>query len=135
MAHPCHRGKLNRGKQVVFIGGNAQILQHYLHEHGKLARALETNLITFNYRGCGLSEGCPRVANDLVVDGAAVLDHLVSIKGVDPSNILIFGMSLGAAVGAYVRTLPRFQGGPICCDRSFCDVRTGFSPALLVVAQ
>lgn len=116
---------------VVFMNGNAMLVEHSLSQHQTLANALGLNLISYNYRGCGLSQGCPRVASDLVNDGAAVLDHLVAM-GVPSSEILVFGMSLGGAIGAYVRALPRFQDGPIVLERSFCDV---FDAALTIGTQ
>lgn len=116
---------------VVFMNGNAMLLEHSLDGHQKLAKALGVNFISYNYRGCGLSEGCPRVAADLVNDGAAVLDHLMAM-GVPSSEILVFGMSLGGAIGASVRALPRFQNGPIVMERSFCDV---FDVALKIGTQ
>ena len=51
---------------VVFMNGNAMLVEHSLSQHQTLANALGLNLISYNYRGCGLSQGCPRVASDLV---------------------------------------------------------------------
>ena len=48
------------------MNGNAMLVEHSLSQHQTLANALGLNLISYNYRGCGLSQGCPRVASDLV---------------------------------------------------------------------
>eukprot|EP00040_Diaphanoeca_grandis_P006684 m.38317 g.38317 ORF g.38317 m.38317 type:complete len:436 (+) comp17886_c0_seq1:211-1518(+) len=112
----------DRDRWIVFFNGNAMLIEHNASELQILAHKLGANIVAFNYRGVGCSEGCPRNASDLVDDGTAVMDYLVQERSVDPSRILIMGISLGGCVGACVRAIPRFQHGPILVDRSFCDV-------------
>lgn len=66
--------------------------------------SLNANVLTFNYRGVGKSHSCPHTAEDLIADGEAAMNYLLS-SGVKSKNVLIHGHSLGGAVGAYLRRL------------------------------
>ena len=55
------------------------------------------NVLLFDYHGYGDSTGTPSEAG-LSVDARAARGHLLRTPGVDPSKIVYFGESLGAAV-------------------------------------
>lgn len=57
------------------------------------------SVFIYDYRGYGKSEGLPSVRG-IVEDGVAAFDHLVNGKGFRPSQIVIYGESLGTAVTA-----------------------------------
>lgn len=64
---------------------------------------LETGASVFFYepRGYGVSGGKPSIAN-LLVDGETAFDHLVRKLEVDPSKIVVYGVSLGCGVATHV---------------------------------
>ena len=59
--------------------------------------ALGLNLLAFDYRGYGESEGAPSEAG-LYRDADAAYRYLRDTLGVPPDRIVIFGHSLGSAV-------------------------------------
>ncbi|KAL6656937.1 hypothetical protein ACP70R_004717 [Stipagrostis hirtigluma subsp. patula] len=60
---------------------------------------LQCNVFMLSYRGYGESEGSPS-QKGIIHDAQAALDHLVQRKDIDTSRIVVFGRSLGGAVGA-----------------------------------
>lgn len=59
------------------------------------------NLLTFDYRGYGTSEGSVTRAGT-VLDGHAALDYVLSRADVDPKRVYVIGQSLGGAVATVV---------------------------------
>lgn len=64
-----------------------------------MMQRLQCNVFMLSYRGYGESEGYPSQSG-ITKDAQAALDHLVERKDIDTSRIVIFGRSLGGAVGA-----------------------------------
>lgn len=56
-----------------------------------------THVLTFDYRGYGLSTGHPSEPG-LITDALAVVDWALHTAGIPPERIVIFGQSLGSAV-------------------------------------
>lgn len=56
-----------------------------------------THVLTFDYRGYGLSSGQPSEPG-LITDALAVADWALHTAGIPPERIVIFGQSLGSAV-------------------------------------
>jgi len=83
------------------------------------ASLVGVNLLLFNYRGVGNSQGQTTCAADLIRDGQAAMHHLLD-KGVDAKYILIHGHSLGGGVGAHIRA--QYPEGPLIHDRSFSSL-------------
>ena len=85
----------------------------YCHENaGNNSYGLETvrfflelgaNVLAFDYRGYGHSDGRPSEQN-VYEDAQAVWHWLVAVKQVAPNNIFIFGRSLGGAVAVDLAT-------------------------------
>jgi fermentation-respiration switch protein FrsA (DUF1100 family) len=83
-------------------------------------------VLTFNFRGAGLSEGNFDIlgwARDL--EGA--LDHLIHRPEVDPSRIFLLGFSGGAAVSIYVTAQRKEIAALVSCasPADFQDLITG----------
>jgi len=76
-------------------GGNISDAGRPFHYAG--LRALGLNLLAFDYRGYGESEGAPSEAG-LYRDARAAYRYLRDSLGVPPERIFIFGHSLGSAV-------------------------------------
>ncbi|KAK6087139.1 abhydrolase domain-containing protein [Seiridium cupressi] len=55
------------------------------------------HMLTFDYRGFGLSEGMP-TEEGLITDAESVFDWAVDVAGIPPERIVIFGHSMGSGV-------------------------------------
>lgn len=88
----------NSRRALLFCHGNggnmAWRLQYYTLFHD-----LGFNLLTFDYRGYGRSEGSPSEENTYE-DARAAWKYLVEDKGFSPEDTVIYGRSLGGGVAA-----------------------------------
>ncbi len=86
---------------IIFFHGNTGNIRDVdwvgqrLHERG-------FNVLLFDYRGYGASEGDAENETGLYADGDAALDFVIKEKGVTPKNIVLYGQSLGTTVVADV---------------------------------
>jgi uncharacterized protein len=86
------------GYWLLICHGNAGNLSEFGRPaHYAGLRALGLNLLAFDYRGYGESEGAPSEAG-LYKDADAAYRYLREELGVAPGKIVIFGHSLGSAV-------------------------------------
>jgi uncharacterized protein len=87
-----------RGSTVLVLPGNAGSRG----DRVPLARALSAegfDVLLLDYRGYGGNPGLP-TEEGLAADARAAHRHLVDERGVDPTRLVLFGESLGAAVAA-----------------------------------
>lgn len=93
---------------LVISHGNAGNLSHrYL-----LLRSLQKhryNVLMYDYRGYGRSEGTPS-EEGIYTDGRAALDYVRALPGVDSSRMFLWGTSLGGAVAVEVATRQAVAG-------------------------
>jgi len=85
---------------VIFCHGNAGNISHRL-ETVRLLNHLGLDLLIFDYRGYGESDGVPTEAG-LYMDGTAAWRYLTETRQIDPEDITIFGKSLGGAVATWL---------------------------------
>jgi fermentation-respiration switch protein FrsA (DUF1100 family) len=85
---------------VLFCHGNAGNISHRM-ESIKIFLGLQLNVFIFDYRGYGRSSGSVS-EKGTYRDVEAAWDYLVSERGITPSEIIIFGRSLGGAIAAWV---------------------------------
>jgi hypothetical protein len=86
------------GRWLLICHGNAGNLSEFdrpMHYAG--LRRLGLNLLAFDYRGYGESEGSPSEAG-LYRDAQAAYRYLGEKQGATPDRIIVFGHSLGSAV-------------------------------------
>ena len=83
---------------VLFSHGNAGNIGHRL-DSVRLFNGLGLNVLIYDYRGFGNSEGKTTEAGTYL-DGQAAWAWLTWEKQVDPGQIILFGRSLGAAIAA-----------------------------------
>jgi fermentation-respiration switch protein FrsA (DUF1100 family) len=81
---------------VLFCHGNAGNISHRL-ETADFILSLGADILLFDYRGYGQSDGSPSEAN-VYSDAEACYNWLLEQKGVKPEDIVLFGRSLGGAV-------------------------------------
>ena len=70
------------------------------------------HVLTFDYRGFGRSTGVPS-EKGLVLDARAVVEWAMSVAGIPPSRIILFGQSLGTAVNVAVSEQFALQNPPV----------------------
>ena len=85
---------------LIISHGNAGNLSHRL-EIIRILYQTGFNIFMYDYRGYGRSGGEPS-EDGLYRDGRAAFDHAVTIPGVDPKRIILWGTSLGGAVAVDV---------------------------------
>ncbi|MGK2927816.1 MAG: alpha/beta hydrolase [Lysobacterales bacterium] len=85
---------------LLFFHGNAGNISHRL-ESIALFNRLELDVLIVDYRGYGRSTGKPTEAGTYR-DARAAWDYLVGERGIGPGRIVVFGRSLGGAIGAWL---------------------------------
>ena len=85
---------------ILFCHGNAGNISHRLESMCVFYR-LGMSTFIFDYRGYGQSEGKPG-EQGTYLDAEAAWQYLVQKQQVAPSEIIVFGRSLGGAVGAWL---------------------------------
>ncbi|MDX1381353.1 MAG: alpha/beta hydrolase, partial [Xanthomonadales bacterium] len=91
---------------LLFFHGNAGNISHRL-ESIAIFNRLGLDVLIVDYRGYGQSTGRPSEAGTYR-DARAAWDYLVGRRGILPDRIVVFGRSLGGAVGAWLASqMPR----------------------------
>ena len=88
---------------LLWCHGNAGNISHRVQNIRLLHDRVAVNIFIFDYRGYGRSDGSISEAGTYV-DGFAAVKFLGERYGVQPSQLIIFGRSLGAAVAAELAT-------------------------------
>ncbi len=86
------------GRTVLFSHGNAGNISHRM-DSIRIFNELGLNVFIYDYRGYGLSGGSPSEAG-VYIDAEAAWDYLVSVRGIAPDKIIVFGRSLGGSIAA-----------------------------------
>lgn len=87
---------------LVISHGNAGNISHRSELMRRLLRT-GFNVLMYDYRGYGKSEGSPD-EQGVYKDGRAAFDYALTLRGVDPKRIVLWGTSLGGAVAIDVAT-------------------------------
>ena len=85
------------GRALLFLHGNAGNASHRLPNAAELA-GLGVDVLLLDYRGYGLSEGSPS-EQGVYRDARAGLSYLTGERGMREERVIVFGRSLGGAVG------------------------------------
>jgi fermentation-respiration switch protein FrsA (DUF1100 family) len=87
---------------LLFFHGNAGNISHRL-ESIQIFHELGLSVLIIDYRGYGNSDGRPTEAGTYR-DARAAWQYLISERGLDEKNIILFGRSLGGAIAAQLAT-------------------------------
>ncbi|CAM8899698.1 hypothetical protein QQ045_011266 [Rhodiola kirilowii] len=87
-----------KGPTILFFQENAGNIAHRLEMVRIMLERLQCNVFMLSYRGYGASDGSPS-QEGITKDAQAALDHLYQRTDIDTSRIVVFGRSLGGAVG------------------------------------
>jgi fermentation-respiration switch protein FrsA (DUF1100 family) len=93
---------------VLFFHGNAGNIAHRL-DSIRIFHRLGLDTLIIDYRGYGQSGGSTTEAGTYL-DAQAAWDYLANDRGIPVEKIVIFGRSLGGAVGAWLGTQVRPAG-------------------------
>lgn len=88
-----------RGPTILFFQENAGNIAHRLEMVRIMLQRLHCNVFMLSYRGYGESDGYPS-QHGITRDAQAALEHLSQRTDIDTTRIVVFGRSLGGAVGA-----------------------------------
>ncbi len=105
-------------RTVLFCHGNGGNISHRL-ETAEFIVGLGVNILLFDYRGYGKSDGSPSESK-VYADAEACYRWLLSEKSVREDNIVIFGRSLGGAVA--IELAGRVDFGALVVESSFTSV-------------
>ncbi|OGV51848.1 MAG: hypothetical protein A2017_19060 [Lentisphaerae bacterium GWF2_44_16] len=83
---------------VLFCHGNAGNISYFLDE-AEFFNGINVNVLLFDYRAYGRSEGSIS-EKGLALDAEAAWNYLTETKKILPNRIIIVGRSLGAAIAA-----------------------------------
>lgn len=133
------------------VGGAGAARATVLHLHGNAANvtghfpfvswmpASGFNVFTIDYRGYGRSEGSVS-REGTILDARAALDYLRGRSEVDAKRIVLFGQSIGGAIGMALAAERRSELAAVVIDSAFTDYReiarhhVLHNPVMLLVA-
>ncbi len=104
---------------LLLLHGNAENIGYGLSQLRALAK-VGVNILALDYRGYGRSEGTPSEAG-VYRDADAAYDYLVKERNFRPDDIVIYGHSLGGAVG--INLASRRPCGGLIVQSSFTNAR------------
>lgn len=87
---------------ILFFHGNAGNISHRMN-YLSMFSGLDYNSFIFDYRGYGKSSGSPSESGTYQ-DASAAWRYLTEEKAIPPSEIVLFGESLGGAIAAWLAT-------------------------------
>jgi fermentation-respiration switch protein FrsA (DUF1100 family) len=85
-------------RTLLFFHGNAGNISHRGRSI-EIFHGLGLNVLIFDYRGYGMSQGAVSESG-LYLDARAAWDYLVADRNTDPGEVILFGRSLGGIVAA-----------------------------------
>jgi fermentation-respiration switch protein FrsA (DUF1100 family) len=86
------------------------------------------NILLFDYRGYGASEGVAAGESNLYADGDAAVAFVTNEKGIHPDQIVLYGQSLGTAIVADVASRGKF--GAVVLESGFSSSSSVAASAL-----
>ena len=110
---------ISNAPTVLFLHGNGGNISHRLSTI-ELVVDLGANIMLFDYRGYGQSNGAPSEAN-MYADALACHHWLIKTRGVPSDHIILFGRSLGGAVAIELAT--RIECAGLIVESSFTTAR------------
>ena len=85
---------------LLFCHGNAGNISHRL-ESIQIFHRLGLDILIFDYRGYGQSEGTP-TEHGTYRDAEAAWRYLIEERQINPNEVVVFGRSLGGAVASWL---------------------------------
>jgi len=117
--HGWYIPRQGSNRALLFMHGNAGNISHR-GESIAIFHRLGLNVLIFDYRGYGQSQGEPS-EHGLYQDAAAAWHYLIETRGFDSQDIILFGRSLGGAVAAKLAS--EVQAGGVILESTFSSAR------------
>jgi len=102
---------------LLFFHGNAGNISHRM-ESVLIFNRLGLDVLIVDYRGYGQSSGKPG-EQGTYLDARAAWNYLVEQRGIAPHRTVIFGRSLGGAVGAWLASQPDVKPAGVIIESCF----------------
>lgn len=108
---------------ILFLHGNAQNISTHIHSVYWLP-ARHFNVLLFDYRGYGTSQGKPSIPG-VNEDAERAIAYTLSRPDVDPNRFVVFGQSLGAsiAIWAVAHSKDRDHIAALVAESAFYDYK------------
>ncbi len=103
--------ELGTAPTIVYHHGNADNIDHYW-TRVSLLWSFGANVLIYDYRGYGMSEGSPS-EDGIFEDGTAATQWIRARTDVDQSRVFHYGYSLGGAVATHMAAFAGTQRGLI----------------------
>jgi uncharacterized protein len=117
---------------IIYFHGNGGNVTNLGWLGQSLARR-QFNVLVFDYRGYGLSDGEAADERGLYSDGEAALRYVVNEKHVAPNRIVLYGQSLGTTVATEAAT--RCGCGALILESGFSSASSLASRVLPFLPQ
>lgn len=105
-------------RTVLFLHGNAGNVSYWA-EAAIVYRDLGWNTLLLDYRGYGRSQGEPS-EEGTYLDAQAAWRHLINVRGLAPSQILVIGRSLGGGVATWLAS--EHEVGGLVLEATFTSI-------------
>jgi fermentation-respiration switch protein FrsA (DUF1100 family) len=112
---------------IIFFHGNGGNITNVTWLAQRFAKH-GFNVLLFDYRGYGASDGVAGNESGLYADGDAAVSFVVNEKKVRPGQIVLYGHSLGTAVAVDVASRGRF--GAVVLESGFSSASSVAATAL-----
>lgn len=87
---------------LLFFRGTRSNLQLYTVELDLLAAESGFDLLTFDYRGSGLSEGKKLKEEHIIQDAEQIYHYAIKTLGYNPKQIVVYGYSMGSVPATWI---------------------------------
>ena len=116
---------------ILAFHGNAGNIGHRVPIAKVLESSIGANVLMLEYRGYGLSTGDPN-EKGLMVDAQAGLDYIRERAELRNTKIIIYGQSLGGAVGIFLAARNQNKGdiAALILENTFLSIRKMIPAAL-----
>jgi pimeloyl-ACP methyl ester carboxylesterase len=108
------------GKTILYLHGSAQNISSNV-SHVKRFHKMGLSVFIISYRGYGISEGSFPAESQVNQDAEAAWNFLVDSRKIDPSTIIIYGHSLGGAIGIQL-ALNHPEAGGLIAEATFTSI-------------
>lgn len=105
---------------VVYCHGNGGNLVSRAPRMQQMQELYGYSFFVFDYRGYGRSEGKPTISGALA-DGRAAVREAARLAGVQPSDVIVMGRSLGGAIA--IQLANEFNSPKLIVESSFTSFR------------
>ena len=112
---------------IIFFHGNGGNIRNVGWMGQRFAKQ-GFDVLLFDYRGYGASDGVASAESDLYADGDAAVAFVMNQKNVRPERIVLYGHSLGTAVVADVASRGKF--GAVILESGFSSASSVANTAL-----